>query len=384
MAFGGGGSEVAGIEVGRRVRALGALPVLAGLLVIAMVVAISLGPVRIPFADTCRILLGHLGIHAGNVPDRFTLVVNDVRLPRVLLAMLAGAGLGVVGAVMQALFRNPLADAGVTGVSSGGAVGAVLVLVTGWDTFGEWTLPVAAFGGSLIALLVVQMVAFMRKDRSPATLLLVGMALTALLGAVVGAIISNAADSQTVRSAVFWLQGDLDAADWSDLRLIAVPVLIATAVIMLFPRELNIMLLGDDQARATGLDVVRVRRLLLVVTAVLTGAIVSVTGVIGFVGLVVPHIVRLLVTSDHRVLLPASALFGAIFLTVADLIARMLFSPVTLQTGVVTALLGAPMFLVLVLRPARGARVLRPAIGAGLLRPARRAGLLRPARGSRR
>jgi iron complex transport system permease protein len=363
---------------------LGALPVLAGLLVIAMVVAISLGPVRIPFADTCRILLGHLGIHAGNVPDRFTLVVNDVRLPRVLLAMLAGAGLGVVGAVMQALFRNPLADAGVTGVSSGGAVGAVLVLVTGWDTFGEWTLPVAAFGGSLIALLVVQMVAFMRKDRSPATLLLVGMALTALLGAVVGAIISNAADSQTVRSAVFWLQGDLDAADWSDLRLIAVPVLIATAVIMLFPRELNIMLLGDDQARATGLDVVRVRRLLLVVTAVLTGAIVSVTGVIGFVGLVVPHIVRLLVTSDHRVLLPASALFGAIFLTVADLIARMLFSPVTLQTGVVTALLGAPMFLVLVLRPARGARLLRPASGAGLLRPARRAGLLRPARGSRR
>jgi iron complex transport system permease protein len=260
----------------------------------------------------------------------------------------------------------------------------VLVLVTGWDTFGEWTLPVAAFGGSLIALLVVQMVAFMRKDRSPATLLLVGMALTALLGAVVGAIISNAADSQTVRSAVFWLQGDLDAADWSDLRLIAVPVLIATAVIMLFPRELNIMLLGDDQARATGLDVVRVRRLLLVVTAVLTGAIVSVTGVIGFVGLVVPHIVRLLVTSDHRVLLPASALFGAIFLTVADLIARMLFSPVTLQTGVVTALLGAPMFLVLVLRPARGARLLRPASGAGLLRPARRAGLLRPARGSRR
>lgn len=330
-----------------------AIPVLAVLLVATMVVAISLGPVQIPFLDTCRILLNDIGIDVGPPSDRFTLVVNDVRLPRVLLAMLAGSGLAVVGAAMQALFRNPLADPGITGVSSGGAVGAVVVLVTGVDVLGSWTLPTAAFCGSVLALAAVQAIAMFRGDRSPTTLLLAGMALTAFLGAVVGAVISNAPDSQTVRSAVFWLQGDLAEANWSDLRLVVAPVLAGSALVLLCARELNVMLLGDEQARSTGLDVVRTRRFLLVVAAVVTGAIVSVTGIIGFVGLVVPHIVRIVVTSDHRILLPASALFGAAFLTISDLIARLLFSPVALQTGVVTALLGAPIFLALILRPQR-------------------------------
>jgi iron complex transport system permease protein len=337
-----------------RGRAAFALPVLVVLLVASMVTAISLGPVQVPFLDTCRILLHHIGLHAGTVPDRFTLVVNDIRLPRVLLSMLAGSGLAVVGAAMQALFRNPLADPGITGVSSGGAVGAVLVLVTGVDVLGAWTLPAAAFCGSMAALLTVQAIALFRGDRSPTTVLLAGMALTAFLGALVGAVISNAPDSQTVRSAVFWLQGDLSAADWSDLRLVSLPVLAGLALILLSARELNVMLLGEEQARSTGLDVVRTRRLLLLVTAVVTGAIVSVTGIIGFVGLIVPHIVRLVVGGDHRLLLPASALFGAAFLSVADLLARLLFSPVSLQTGVVTALLGAPVFLLLILSP-RGA-----------------------------
>lgn len=333
----------------RKWRRVSALPVLAVLLVVAAVVAISLGPVRIPFLDTCRILLNGIGVHA-DVPERFASVVNDIRLPRVLLAMVAGAGLAVVGAMMQALFRNPLADPGITGVSSGGAVGAVLVLVTGADAFGRWTLPAAAFCGSLVALVVVQTIATVRKDRSPVTVLLAGTALTAILGAVVGAIISNAPDAQTVRSAVFWLQGDLSAAGWSDLALSAGPALVGCVVILLCARELNVMLLGDEQSRSVGLDAVRTRRFLLLVAAVVTGAIVSVTGIIGFVGLVVPHIVRLAVSSDHRLLLPASALFGALFLTVADLVARLLFSPVSLQTGVVTALLGAPILLLLVLR----------------------------------
>lgn len=329
-----------------------ALPALVVLLVVAAVVAISLGPVRIPFLDTCRILLHGIGIDVGQaVPQRFTLVVDDIRLPRVLLAMVAGSGLAMVGAVMQALFRNPLADPGITGVSSGGAVGAVLVLVTGADVIGRWTLPAAAFCGSLFALVTVQVIATLRRDRSPMTVLLAGTALTAFLGAVVGAVISNAPDSQTVRSAVFWLQGDLSAAGWPDLESAATPALAGCAVMLLCARELNVMLLGDEQSHSVGLDAVRMRRFLLLVSAVVTGAIVSVTGIIGFVGLVVPHIVRLVLSSDHRLLLPASGLFGAVFLTLADLVARILFSPVSLQTGVVTALLGAPILLLLVLRP---------------------------------
>jgi iron complex transport system permease protein len=345
-------SRLSGLGV-RKWGRLYSLPVLVLLLAVAMVTAISLGPVHIPFLDTCRILLHGMGMDAGAVPERFTLVVDDIRLPRVLLAMVAGSGLAMVGAVMQALFRNPLADPGITGVSSGGAVGAVLVLVTGLDTIGRWTLPASAFCGALVALAVVQAIATLRRDRSPMTVLLAGTALTAFLGAVVGAIISNAPDAQTVRGAVFWLQGDLSAASWSDLELAAAPALSGGVVILLCARELNVMLLGDEHARSIGLDAVRTRRFLLLVAAAVTGAIVSVTGIIGFVGLVVPHIVRLAVSSDHRLLLPASALFGAMFLTLADLVARILFSPISLQTGVVTALLGAPILLLLVLRPQR-------------------------------
>ncbi|GAA4837257.1 iron ABC transporter permease [Luteimicrobium xylanilyticum] len=334
----------------RRPPAAALLIGVAVLVVVVCVVALSLGPVRIPFTETCRVLLGSLGLHHLDVSASDTLVVRDIRLPRVLLALLAGAGLAVAGCSMQAFFRNPLADPGVTGVSSGAAVGAVVVLATGVDALGTWTLPAAAFLGALAAMAAVQVVGLLARDRSPVTLLLVGIALNAFLGAVIGAIISNAADSQTVRSAVFWLQGDLGSADWSDVRSVVAPVLVCTSFVLLGARELNALLLGDDQARSVGMDVSRVRTVLLVVTAILVGSIVAVTGVIGFVGLVVPHVVRAVVGADHRLLLPLSALVGAGFLVLADTVARVVIEPVAWQTGVVTALVGSPVFLVLVLR----------------------------------
>jgi iron complex transport system permease protein len=329
-----------------------ARPLLLGVLVcgllVVVCVAVSLGPVRVPLPHTVAILASHLGLDLGSYPLDQALVVDRIRLPRVLTALFVGMGLGVAGAVMQALFRNALAEPGVTGVSSGAAVGAVLALVTG---AAGWVLPVAAFGGAVLTLALVYAIAAFGGARSMGTLLLTGIALNALLGAMVSALVANAPDEQAVRGIVFWLQGDLEARTWSHV-LMAAPVVVVTALLCLFGRDLNALLLGEDQARASGVAVGPLRHLLLVLAALLTGAAVAVSGVIGFVGLVVPHLVRLVAGPDHRVLLPASALLGAGFLVLADLGARLLFTPVVLQTGVVTALLGAPVFLLLVLRKA--------------------------------
>ncbi|ASO20592.1 FecCD family ABC transporter permease [Actinoalloteichus hoggarensis] len=324
------------------------------LLISVVIVAVSSGPVRIPFLDTVVVLLDQLtpGSAGGG---RHALVVETIRLPRVLVALLVGMALAVAGTIMQALFRNPLADPGVTGVSSGAAAGSVLVLASGVTVAGRWVLPAAAFAGALAALILVHLIAAIRRDRSAATLLLIGIALNALLGAVISAVIANVPDDRDVRGIVFWLNGDLVARTWEHVGTAVLPVLLGVAAALFFTRDLNMLLLGEQAAQAGGVDVVRTRRVLLALAALITGASVAVAGAIGFVGLVVPHLVRLVIGPDHRLLLPASALLGGSFLVLADLGARMLFSPVILQTGTVTALIGAPVFLLLVLRRGRRA-----------------------------
>lgn len=339
----------------RGVRATLVFGVLGLTAVVSVVLAVSLGPITVPFGDTVSILAAKLGLPTGTVPERYALVVDDIRLPRVLTGGLAGAGLATAGAVLQALYRNPLADPGITGASSGAAVGAVLVLATGATAVGWWVLPGAAFAGALVAVCALQAVVLLRRDHSASTLILTGIALNAFFGAVVSAVVANAPHADSVLGITFWLQGDLNAADWTGVRLLFLPVLLGVAAACVFARDLNVLLLGDAQARSSGLDTVRVRRALLVLASLLTAVCVCVTGVIGFVGLVVPHAVRLVLGPDHRLLLPASALAGGAFLVLADLGARMLFSPVVLQTGVVTAFLGAPGFLWLVLRGKRDA-----------------------------
>lgn len=320
---------------------------LAVLLLVTIAVAISLGPVPVPPGDTVAVLAGHLGLPVSEPEARDALVIDQIRLPRVLVAALVGAALGVAGAVMQALFGNPLAEPGVTGVSAGAAVGAVLAITSG--AAGTLVLPASAFAGALLAVAVIHAIGAMSRGRGLATVLLVGIALNALLGAVVSALVANAPDEQSLRGIVFWLQGDLDARTWEHVHLALGPVLAGVAATLVFSRDLNVMLLGDDTARTSGVDVARTRHVLLVLASLLTGAAVSVSGVIGFVGLVAPHVIRLTAGPDHRLLLPASALLGAVFLVLADTAARMLLAPVTLQTGVVTAFAGAPVFLLLVL-----------------------------------
>ncbi|MGO2110336.1 MAG: FecCD family ABC transporter permease [Pseudoclavibacter sp.] len=336
----------------RRGIVLGAL---AGATVVGFIVALGLGPVAIAPGDTVAILIrSAFGADASAIDNN--LVVTELRLPRALLALLAGAGLAVAGAAMQAYFRNPLAEPGVTGVASGSAVGAVSVIVLGLGGLGAWTLPAAAFLGAMGALAVISVVSLVSRDRSPVTVLLLGIALNAFCGAVTGAIVANAEDSQTVRGALFWLQGDLTSASWSDLALIVLPALLGIAVVFAMTPELNALLLGDETAASTGVHVARVRVVLLVLTSVIVGSIVAVTGVIGFVGLVAPHIVRLLLGSDHRFLLPGSALLGGLFLVAADTVARLAPGGGSWQTGIVTALVGAPVFVVLVLRTRNASR----------------------------
>jgi len=337
-----------GTRAARRRRRTGVLFGLAGATAAVFVVSLGLGPVPIAPGDIITVLLHAHGGDAGGVENG--LVITQLRLPRALLALLAGAGLAVAGAAMQAYFRNPLAEPGVTGVASGAAVGAVTVIVLGAGAVAAWVLPVAAFIGAAAVLVVIQLIALVARDRSPVTVLLLGIAMNAFCGAVTGAIVANADDSQTVRGALFWLQGDLTSASWNDLALVAVPAVLGIACLSGMTRELNALLLGDETAESMGVSVARVRAALLVLSAVIVGGVVAVTGVIGFVGLVAPHAVRLMLGSDHRSLLPGAAMLGGMFLVAADTVARLAPGGGSWQTGIVTALVGAPVFVVLVLR----------------------------------
>lgn len=313
------------------------------LLVLVSLVAVSSGPVTVPWSDVILALTG------GDTEGAHGALVRDIRAPRVLVAALVGAGLAVVGAVMQAVFRNPLADPGITGVSSGAAVGAVTVLVSGTSILGAMTLPLGAFLGAALATAVLLAAARLRRDGSPLTLVLVGITIGSFGSALTSAIVANAPEDSAVRSVVFWINGDLTSRTWDDVLLSVGPIVMGTLVLLGRHRVLDAALLGDATATSVGIDINRQRTLLLLVSALVTGAAVAVTGVIGFVGLVVPHAVRLVLGPRHSLLLPVSLFIGAAFVVAADLAARMILAPVVLQTGTVIALIGSPVFGYLVL-----------------------------------
>ena len=347
----------------RRTRARVALVLglgLAGLLGTTIVVAATLGPARIPIHTSAGILLDLLGVPtpwAGEVTDVQRQIVLAIRLPRIVTAALVGAGLAVVGTVLQALFRNPMADPGVIGVSAGGGLGAVLAITSSVTASHPLALPAAAFLGSLSATLAVFGFSVRRGRSHPATLLLAGIAVTYLGSAATTALISLTAERDTLREIVFWLLGGFENRGWEHALLVAPPVLVGAALLLGYGRALNLLVLGEEEAQGLGLAVHRTRLVLLVVTALITGAAVAVSGPVGFVGLVVPHLVRLLArTSDHRLVLPLAGLGGAVFLLLADTLARVVVQPAELRVGVVTALVGAPGFLGLLARARRDAR----------------------------
>ncbi len=281
-------------------------------------------------------------------------IVLQLRLPRILLGVLVGGGLALAGATFQALLRNPLAEPYILGISGGASVGAVTVLALGWAGLGSWSLPLAAFAGALLAIVLVFRVATATGQAMDVrVLLLAGVVVAAFFSACIAFILS-VSSARTVQSVVLWIMGSLANASWQSVLLAAVYTVPAAVVLITLARPLNLMAIGEETAHYLGADVEGVKRTALVIAALITAAGVAVAGVIGFVGLVVPHAIRLLIGSDHRALLPLSFLGGAAFLTLADLIARLALAPTEIPIGVITAFVGVPIFLVLLRRSLAG------------------------------
>lgn len=326
------------------------------LLLVALWLSLALGPVSLPLDATLRALLRLVGVPLdGDGLEQAELILTQIRLPRTLLGLAVGAVLAVSGVAMQGLFRNPLADPGLVGVSSGAGLGAAVAIVGGAalgglpEALAPYLLSISAFAGGFLITALVYRLGRRDGQTSVVTMLLAGIALNALAFATIG-LFTYLADDATLRTLTFWNLGSLNGASYARLWPLLAVVL---AVIAWLPRRasaLNALLLGESEARHLGFDVERLKGELVFCTALGVGAAVAASGLIGFIGLVVPHLVRLLAGPDHRVLLPASALAGASLILFSDLAARLVLSPAELPIGIVTALVGAPFFLYLLLR----------------------------------
>ncbi|MDR7419145.1 MAG: iron chelate uptake ABC transporter family permease subunit [Armatimonadota bacterium] len=329
-------------------------PAVLTLLLIVVVAALAVGPVAIEPGVILRILLDRAGIPVTRVwTDTAAAIVLDLRLPRVLLAAVVGAGLAGAGTVFQGLLRNPLADPYLIGVSAGASLGATTVLTSGLaaGAFGLAATPLAALVGAVLAMALVYALARRGVDAPVEDLLLAGVAVSAFLGAIVSWL--QLSGGESLQRVIFWLMGGFSGRTWSHAAMAAPFVAAGLLLGWLYGRDLNALLLGDDAARALGVEVPRVRRLLVAAGGMMAAAAVASAGLIGFVGLIVPHVLRLLVGPDHRRLLPVAALGGAALLVVADAAARSVMPGGELPVGVLTAALGAPFFLLVLRRERR-------------------------------
>jgi len=327
------------------VRPRAAIPALLALLALAFLASLAFGELRLTFGEV-------LGALTGRGDEVARTVVRDFRLPRALVGMAVGAALGASGVVMQAFFRNPLASPGLLGVSSGGALGAVGVLalgpIAGWAAATLWTLPLASVAGAFLATGAVLLLA--QRGAGTERLLLSGVALNALLGAGTSFLLTTTAGHFEVNAQIlFWLMGGLESRSWEHVWMGVPPILLGCLLLLPLGRAMNLLSLGEESAQSLGVDVRRLRRQLIVLSTVLTALATAVAGIVGFVGLVVPHALRLAVGPDHRRLLPYSMLGGAAFLLACDLVTRTF--PLGLRLGVVTAIIGGPFFLWLLRRP---------------------------------
>ena len=328
--------------------------VLLGLLVVSVILGIGLGPVSIRFSDVYRVMFHRLsGIFTGqtapleSIRESTQNIVWFLRAPRVLLGALIGAALTLSGVGMQAFTKNPLAEPYVLGISSGASLGAVLAMLLGVSVpvLGKLSVSMGAFAGALVSILLVYLLAKSRGSVTPIRLILVGVAVSAMFQAFTNYIVYTAPDDAAVREATFWMLGGLGSAEWEDLPLLLCLVPPAFLLMLALSKSLNAMMMGDSSAITLGVNLNVVRNLLIVITALLTASSVAVSGCIGFVGLVIPHLVRSVVGPDHRKLIPISMLTGAIFLIWVDVGALMIKPPAELPIGILTAFLGAPLFL---------------------------------------
>ena len=322
------------------------------LLVVVVVLAAAIGSVQIPFLTTSSILISKLPLIelTPNWTGALETIVLEIRLPRVILAGLVGAALAIAGATYQGLFRNPLADPYLIGVAQGAALGAVIgfLIPSTWHGWGFGIIPLLAFTGALVSTATVYSLARVGKTLPVTTLILAGVALGALLASIVSYLIISS--GERLHGIMFWLMGSFSLTQWSEAKIVLPYVLLGIIIILLYARPLNLMQLDEEQAQQLGINVERLKLVLLAAATLITAAAVSFVGIIGFVGIIIPHAVRLIWGADHRFLLPLSVLTGAIFLILADLIARTALAPTEIPIGVITALCGAPFFLYLLRR----------------------------------
>jgi iron complex transport system permease protein len=337
-----------------RRRRVAVLSVLGLLLVLVVIAAVALGAVYVPIATSARIIVSRLPLLGRLVdatwsPTQETIIIS-VRLPRVLLALLVGMGLALAGAIFQGLFRNPLADPSIIGSSQGAALGATIAFYFGinfgWGGLSAVTL--FAFVGAFLAVFVVYVIARAGGRVSIAYLLLVGFALSSFLASIVSLLMVMSEDR--MHNIFFWLMGGLGTGSWDAVLAVLPCIAVGGVVSVIFAKDLNLLMLGEERATQLGLEARRFQWIMFAVASVVVGAAVSVSGIIGFVGLMTPHIVRLLTGPDHRYLVPGSLIGGGIFMVVADTLARTLIAPNELPVGIVTAFFGAPFFIYLLKR----------------------------------
>ena len=322
---------------------------LLALLLIAALFSLNCGQIRVPLINVLAIISQRLGLTLLDntaFTNEQMAVVWFIRMPRLLVGLLVGAALGVAGAVMQGVFSNPLADPGLIGVSSGAAAGAVLCIALNLQAVSMYNLPAFALCGSILAVCLTVFLA-MRNGKIPVmTLLLAGVAVGLFLGALTSGVLTFV-QGQKLQEYLFWSVGGLDYRRWEHVQLAVGPIGLGIFIMLLLARHLNILSLGEAEAKSVGMNVMAYRMGLLLVAAMTTATSVCVSGNIGFVGLVMPHMMRLLLGPDHRILLPASALAGAMFLIFCDALGRVVLPPAEVKVGIMTALLGTPYFLFL-------------------------------------
>nr|WP_313583567.1 iron ABC transporter permease [Lacrimispora sp.] len=330
--------------------------------VATVVISVSIGQVSIPFQQSFKILIhqltgGKIGDDSELVNSMFADIIWQIRFPRVLLAMIVGAGLALCGVVMQASVQNPLADPYILGISSGGALGATFSIMLGFGAggmLGEFGAAIWAFIGALNAAALVLVLASIGGKTSSVKLVLAGTVINALCSASSNFIIYFAKNSEGIRSVSFWTMGSLASAEWDTLLLVSAVVIAAIIFFLFQSRVMNTMLMGEDTAITLGVNLNFYRRLYMVISSVVTGVLVSSCGIIGFAGLIIPHIVRSVVGSDHKRLVPAVILFGGLFMMWADIFARTVIPNGEMPIGIVTSLFGAPVFMYILIRKSYG------------------------------
>ena len=328
------------------------LALLSGILILLIALFSVIGTANINWIDVFRIvgsktpIIGN-HIDVSNILETHQTILWSIRLPRVLLGVLVGSSLAMTGAAFQGMFKNPMADPFVIGISSGAALGATIAIILGTSIsfMGVRSISLFSFIGALITVFVVYNIARIKDEIPVTTLLLAGIAIGQFLTAIMSLLM--VIFSNDMAKIIYWTMGSLAGKGWEPLHRISLPVLISITLINFFARDLNIMLTGEDSAKSLGVNVEKTKTYILIIGTFMVSMAVSVSGIIGFVGLIIPHIVRLIIGPDHRILLPASALSGGIFMIFADTIARTIISPIEIPVGIITALFGGPFFLYL-------------------------------------